>query len=270
MAVGLISSVVDAIARGPEGGVPASITMAGVDPLDPSRIYSSGNISSHLTQSGGGDVDFSERALQWWPETLSDTIDITWDFKNVGGGSHALAQWASNGGRTIAFDVQLSRLMMPVTSRNTIREVGQAKLTDPSDQRPMDNRPYNVDIVEQIRFLRGFCYPTYIETEGIIGALPPPVMILSVPNFGLNESGGDEIFCIMTGCDVTYTLAFRDGTPRRATVSVTLRQIVQDSRGIRFKGFGPGAPSQYRMSTSEGLNRNAGRNINGISPSRVK
>jgi hypothetical protein len=261
MVAGLMTSIVDAIMNGPEGGSYASLTIAGVDPNNPSKIYQPGI-------DPGDDFDFSERALQYWPESIQDTIDIGWSLKDVGGASHALAQWSSNNGRTISFTVQLSRFMMPTDTR-TAKEKYLAFLSKPGSDYPTDNRPYNVDIKEQIKFLRGFCYPTYKSISGVKIALPPPVLILSVPNLGLNESGGDSIFCIMTGCDVTYTLLFRDGNPRRATVALTLRQIVQTSNGILFKGF-KDAPSKYSMSTSEDLNKNAGRHINGIDPSKVR
>lgn len=262
MPLGLIASIVEAIAEGPEGGSVASLTMMGVDPKDPSQPYK------------GVNFDFSERALQYWPETISDTIEIGWSFKEVGGASHALAQWASNGGRTISFDVRLSRYMMPVDTRSLIETI-KAGFETPDSMAPKNNNPYNVDIKEQIRFLRGFCYPTYSETEGIVNALPPPIMILDVPKLGLNEEGGDTIYCLMTGCDVTYNLLFRDGTPRSATVALTLRQIVQTKDGVRFKGFGESAPSKYDMNRKVEsiywkVNPSAGRGINDIDPSGVK
>lgn len=257
MPVGLVFSIIEAIAEGPEGGDVASLTMAGVDPNDPFKIYS------------GANFDFRERALQYWPETISDTIEVGWSFREVGGASHALAQWASNGGRTIAFDVRLTRYMMPTESRSTIESV-KAGFEAPDNQNPKDNRPYNVDIKEQIKFLRGFCYPSYQELEGIVNTLPPPIMILDVPRMGLNEAGGDTIYCLMTGCDVTYNLVFRDGTPRSATVSLTLRQIVQTKDGVKFKGFGENAPSKYSMKSAENLNTNAGRRKNNIDFTGVK
>lgn len=251
MPIGFVTALVDAIMNGPEGGAPASLTMAGIDPT-----------SNDLSIYKGAGFDFSERALQWWPETINDSIETGWSFKNIAGGSHALAQWASNGGRTITFDVQLSRLMAPIDSRS-MREKILAPFTQPDSTSPNDNRGYNVDIKNQIKWLRGFCYPSYFEKEGIISAFPPPVMILNVPNFGLNESGGDTIFCVMTGCDAVTTLAFRDGTPRRATVSLILRQIVQSANGVKFKGFGPNAPSFYNMGPIErgNNNPNAGRQV---------
>lgn len=253
MPAGLIASVIEAIQNGPEGGDVASLTMAGVDPTNPSIIYE------------GTNFDFNERALQYWPETITDTMEIGWSFREVGGASHALAQWASNGGRTISFDVRLSRYMMPVRTRSDIEKI-KAGFEAPDSVNPRDNRPYNVDIAEFIRFLRGFCYPTYAEEEKLVNAYPPPVMILDIPNLGLNESGGDTIFCIMTGCDVTYNLLFRDGTPRSATVALTLRQIVQSGSNVKFKGFGSvESVGSYNMTGgAEGLDPNAGRPLNKI------
>lgn len=260
MPVGLMANIIEAIAKGPEGGPIASLTIAGIDPNDPSSIYK------------GDNFDFSERALQYWPESISDTIEIGWSFKEVGGGSHSLAQWSSNGGRTISFDVRLTRFMMPENTRDGLIENARAGFEAPQNQAPKDNRPHNVDIREQIRFLRGFCYPTYKEYEGVVSALPPPIMILDIPNLGLDESGGDTIYCVMTGCDVTYNLLFRDGTPRNATVSLTLRQVIQGRGGVQFKGFGGvGNIRKYSMDDrSEGLNESAGRPLNKFTPTGVK
>jgi hypothetical protein len=259
MATGLISAMIDAIMRGPEGREYAALTMAGLDPRDPSIIY----------KGDGVGVDFSERALQYWPETINDSIEIGWNFKDVGGGSGALAQWASNGGRTISFNVELSRLMAPVSSRVGRDKVLGGKTTPNDNIVGTDSNPYNIDIVEYIKFLRGFCYPSYSDIKGVIGAYPPPIMALCIPGLGLNESvgnkdggGEDVINCVMTGCDVTYTLLFPNGIPRRATVALTLRQVVQYHNGIKFAGFGKAAQRQYSNSNKEGLDVNAGRKFN--------
>jgi hypothetical protein len=132
------------------------------------------------------------------------------------------------------------------------------------------NNAFNVDIVEYIKFLRAFCYPTYEELGGAISTYPPPIMILCIPGIGLNEAvnddyGEDCIYCVMTGCDVTYTLLFPNGTPRRATVALTLRQVVQTGSGIKFAGFGKVAQRRYdanRQWANERLDVNAGRSIN--------
>jgi hypothetical protein len=258
MPAGLISTVIDAITNGPEGREYASLTMCGVDPRDPTKIFEGYDIG----------VNFQERALQYWPETINDSIETGWNFKNVIGGSSALAQWSSNGGRTISFSVELSRLMAPVSSRTSARDKFRGGMTAPNDA-DKTNNAFNIDIVEYIKFLRAFCYPTYEELGGSIMAYPPPVMLLNIPNIGLNEcvadsDGGDAIYCVMTGCDVTYTLLFPDGTPRRATVALTLRQVVQSRSGIRFSGFGKAAQRSYdNIKQSENLDLSAGRKVGG-------
>lgn len=257
MVIGLVPSLIEAIAQGPEGGPSATLSYAGLDPKDPTKIYVGGS------GGPGSSPDFRERALQYWPETLSDTIDVGWNFKSIGGASHALAQWESNGGRTFSFDVQLSRFTMPTKTKTTFEKI-KSLYQEPDANYPIDNRPYNVNVREQIRHLRAFCYPTYEDVKGVVSSLPPPIMALNIPNMGLDESGGDIVYCVMTGCDVTYTLCFRDGTPRRATVSLTLRQIVQLASGIKFYGFGDAAPAKYRTGDEESLGSNAGRQVNGL------
>ncbi len=237
--MGFASTLTEVIKRGPEGQESggyhySSMSIAGIDPRDPTKILDLNGVET-----------LNERSFQYWPESISDTIDVGWNFKDIPGASHALAQWASNGGRTISFEVPMHRFIRPDDSRST-----QEKLKDPfgasgpSSQTPIDNRPHNVDIVNEIRFLRGFCYPLYEQIGDVYGAFPPPIAILNVPGLRLNESGdgadADSIFAVMTGCDVTYMLSFADGTPRRANVALTFRQVVQRSEGVVYKGWGSG------------------------------
>ena len=258
-----ILEVIQAIMDGPEGSDYASMTIAGLDPLEPTKIYDPDPTAKVPL--------FAERAFQYWPESINDSIEIGWDIKSVGGGSHGLAQWTSNNGRTISFELKLSRMMKPIENRTFLEKV-QAGGVYPDQQSPMDVRGYNVDIRNQIAYLRAYCYPTYLNIEGVVVALPPPIAILNVPSMGLNESGGDAIFVIMTGCDVTYTLLFPDGTPRMANVSLTFKQIVQRAEGILFKGHGSGAPAKYALPDSNvgAKNLNSGRKTSGPAAKDVK
>ena len=237
MPIGLVGAIIEAIMEGPEGGTYATMSMAGIDPKTPPSLL------------------LNERAFQFWPETISDSIDIGWSFKDIPGASHALAQWGSNNGRTITFEVQLHRFMKPRTSLSIIevvRTMASVLLTNPAGTIPKDERPFNVDIAEEIRFLRAFCYPYFDELEGIRITRPPPIAILSIPGIPLDDlTGGSVFYAVMTGCDVTYTLLFPDGTPRRATVSLTFRQIVQrPEEGVFFRGH----PDDYNNKPgSEGL-----------------
>ena len=233
MPIGLATAIVEAFLKGPEGGDYATMSIAGIDPTSPS------------------DFLLKERAFQYWPETISDTIEIGWSFKDIPGASHALAQWGANGGRTISFDVNLHRFMKPRKSLSIIEKVktmATVLLTEPNSTIPKNEKPYNVDIAAEVRFLRGFCYPYFELKDGLTISRPPPVAILSIPGVPLDDKDGSSTcYAVMTGCDVTYTLLFPDGTPRRATVSLTFRQIVQYAgQGVFFRGhpndydFGPG------------------------------
>lgn len=223
MVLGLVGGIVEAIMEGPEGGPHASMSIAGIDPKEPTKLL------------------LPERAFQYWPESISDSIDIGWNFKDIPGASHALAQWGSNNGRTLTFEVQLHRFMKPRSSLSLmekVRTMASVLLTNPDSTIPKDERPFNVDIAEEIRYLRGFCYPYFSELEGIKISLPPPVAILAIPGLPLKEETGESfMYAVMTACDVTYALLFPDGTPRRATVSLTFRQIVQRQNvGVFYKG----------------------------------
>jgi len=225
MALGLAGALVEALMEGPEGMDYAAMSYAAIDPAN-------------------GKLIGSENTFQYWPETFSDTIDIGWSFKDIPGGSHALAQWASNNGRTFTFEVQFHRFMKPLAfpeSRSVFDKIlDPFDLNKPNSELIKDNRPYNVDIAREIRLLRKFCYPKYTkDNQGaaeVMMASPPPVMVLVAPNMALNENGEDYVYCVVTGCDVTYTLLFPNGVPRRATVALTLRQIVQRKYGVFFVG----------------------------------
>ena len=211
MALGLPGAIVEAMMYGPEGAGEgyAAMSIAGINP-----------------KNSAGPLLLDERTFQYWPESITDTIDIGWNFKDVAGASHALAQWGSNQGRTITFELQMHRFMKPVADRTAFDVIlDPFGFNKPDSELPKNNRLYNVDIQSEVRYLRAFCYPT--EDTAKTTMFPPPIGILAVPGVGLNESGGDAIFVVMTGCDVTYNLLFPNGVPRRATVALTFRQVVQ-------------------------------------------
>ena len=233
MAAGLIGAIVEAFMSGPEGGDYAAVSIAGVDPVEPSKLM------------------LDERTFQYWPESISDAIEIGWNFKEIPGASHALAQWASNGGRTISFEVTLHRFMMPVSDRGALDIIYDPfKLNRPDTDMPINNRPHNVDVRAEIAYLRAYCYPSYKESEGFLNSHPPPISILCVPGSGLNENGLDWIYAVMTGCDVTRALAFPNGVLRRATVALTFKQVIQiPNRGIMWVGHG--IQDSYKYSSDE-------------------
>ncbi|MFA4971265.1 MAG: hypothetical protein WC683_01545 [bacterium] len=239
MAGGFIGQLVEAIMNGPEGMESASMSIVGIDPTDPA----------------GSAVLLPERAFQFWPESIQDSIEVGWNFKEIPGASHALAQWNSNGGRTISFEVRLHRFMKPVEDRTVFEKIlDPFGLTAPGNEYLKDMRPHNVDVDAEIRYLRAYCYPSYgyDVADGSTVSYPPPVACLCVPGVGLNETGGDVIYAVMTGCDVTYNLLFPNGVPRNATVALTFRQIVQTKdRGVLYRGLSIGSPSMYALRTPD-------------------
>lgn len=178
-----------------------------------------------LDPRDGTTIVLPERTLQWWPESLSDTIALGWTEKLIPGGSHSLQQWGGNGGRTISFEIPLTRNMRLKETLTAAQGAGPgSSLLDPDNTR---NRPFNTNIPAAIAYLRAFCYPEYDDS----GAIAPPICLLNVPGHKLNENGSDTIWCVMTGCDVTYKHSFDEGEPRLASVALTFMQIVQKPKG---------------------------------------
>jgi len=183
-----------------------------------------------------GEVVIPQQAFQWWPETIQDTLGVGWNFKSIPGASHGLAQWGSNSGRTFSMETKLTRSMRYLEDFQEAGPFGdvplQAKFINPDLPR---NVAFNVDIRKMVRYLRAYCYPDYDSNNNGI-ALPPVTCLLNVPGLQLNEDGGDTVWAVMTGCDVTYMKSFNDGKPRLASVSLSFSQIVQTATdGVRYK-----------------------------------
>jgi hypothetical protein len=216
MALGVLGGLASIIMDGPTGEKPAWMSLCGIDAF--------------------GDATkptIPQRAFQYWPESISDTIEVGWAFSDIPGASHALAAWGSNNGRTIAFEVTMARLMKPKEERTALEQ-----MMDPFGMTKAEDDPeWNADVAGGIRYLRAFCYPLYMKGERHVEAYPPPVAILHAPGLNWNEKGGDAIFAVMTGCDVTYVSCFPSGTPRLATLSLTFRQVVQQPlKGVTYVG----------------------------------
>lgn len=181
-----------------------------------------------------GEQVIGQQAFQWWPETIQDTMGIGWSFKQIPGASHALAQWGSNNGRTFTMEIKLSRSMRYLEDFQAAGPFGDMPLTaglvNPDGPR---NLAFNVDIRKMVRYLRAYTYPDYDAKAGGI-ALPPVTCVLNVPGLQLSETGNDTIWCKMTGCDVTYMKAFKDGKPRLASVSLGFQQVVQKNDGVHY------------------------------------
>jgi hypothetical protein len=215
--LGLPGRIVDAIMKGPEGRKSASLSIAGVNPVD-------------------GKLCIEERAFQFWPESISEEPEIGWSFKEIPGATHSLAQWTQNGGRTFSFEVTFSRFMLPVDQLSAAEKFLSMGMNTPGATMPRDNRAMNISVREQVQYLRQYYLPDYVVGGELTLANPPPIAVLCAPNIGWAEDGTDVIWTVMTQCSVNHQLNFPSGEPRLATVSLAFRQVIQwPTSGIVLK-----------------------------------
>lgn len=215
--LGLPGRIVEAIINGPEGRKSADFSIAGISPVD-------------------GKICIPERAFQFWPETVSEEPEIGWQFKEIPGASHALAQWTQNGGRTFSFEVVFSRFMLPLDQLSSVEKLLSMGLNTPDATMPRDNQPSNVSVKEQIQYLRQYYLPDHVASGDVTVAVPPPIAMICAPMQGWNEDGNDVIWAVMTQCSVNHMLAFPSGEPRLATVSLAFKQVIQwPGQGVVMK-----------------------------------
>ncbi len=172
-----------------------------------------------------------ERAFQFWPESIDDSLASGWVSKPIPGASHSLMQWGSNEGRTITFELPLRRYMDYEQDGILILKA------DPTSD---SNRPFNSNVDFAIKYFRAFMYP--IKTKNAAAMQAPPIAILNFPGMSLNEDGGDHLFTVMTQCDVAYEKGMsRRGFTKSAKLSLAFKQVVQGSQGaFNFKSIGSG------------------------------
>jgi len=225
MAFGLIGAITEAIMYGPEGMEYKSMALQPIDPISP------------------GDALGQSLKLQYWPETITESHEIGWNFKDIPGASHGLAQWASNGGRTFAFEAHFSRFIKPVedVDANVFeRALDPFGANTPESEYLKNNKPANVDVAACLRYLRMCKTPWWKEIGGQSVMMSPPVVILHIPGSQINDfDASDTIFTVMTGLDITYQLAFPNGVLRKASVSLTFKEVVQSpaTGGVAWMDF---------------------------------
>jgi hypothetical protein len=215
--------------------------------------------------SGAFVPGLGERAFQFWPATVDDTLASGWVSKPIPGASHSLMQWGSNEGRTITFELPLRRYM------DYEQDGVLALKADPTNAW---NRPFNSNIDFAIKYFRAFMYP--IKTENAAAMQAPPIAILNFPGMSLNEDGGDHLFTVMTQCDVTYEKGMsRRGFTKSAKLSLAFKQVIQGAEGtFNFKSIGSGGnyydltKVQKAGATLEGVHQISGAAV--AAPGHIK
>lgn len=172
-------------------------------------------------------------ALQYWPESLSDSRSSEWSPRNIPGGSHPIYQWTHGGERTLSFTAVFARDHEPSDENTTnlggfLKSVASAVGLGPEKSDPARDPP----IEAAIKWLRYFTYPLY--REGSIRVSEPPKVMLVFENSGLSHNGDEGILTVMTGCEVTYVAWFPNGRPRIVEVALTFAEVVQQGDSVKF------------------------------------
>lgn len=169
--------------------------------------------------------------LQYWPDSLSDSINVTYESKSIPGSTAAMQQWISTGPRTLNFKAKLACEIdlkaMPVSPQFLSLRRGDKSV---------------LDINAVVLWLRRFLYPKYDKRRNEAGSSPPHNLWVCFPNTVLNYRPAGEagiptqlqvppmsaFLCRMTKCDVEYKAWFPSGQPRAAEVDLSFVEIVEN------------------------------------------
>ena len=217
----LAQAIIGAIDLAPGENVPWAVD----NPDPPSQITLAGGSISDPT------VQKSYLALQYWPETLTDSRQSEWNPRSIPGGSHPIYQWTQGGERRISFTA-----VFTTDTKPTDEAAGSSDIYSDANGNPLSGikkGTRDMDIRAAISWLRYFTYPFYAPGEDL-RVFEPPKMILVMPNSGIAHNGASYIVGVLTGCDVTYEAWFPSGVPRIAEVQLELAETVQYGGVVRF------------------------------------
>lgn len=168
-------------------------------------------------------------ALQYWPESLTDSRGAEWNPRSIPGGSHPIYQWTHGAERRISFQAVFTTDTAP-PDETSGRDDPYA---DVSLLTAIQKGTRDMDIRSAVNWLRYFTYPSYGDGADL-RAYEPPKAILVLPNTRLGHDGSDYVVCVMTQCDVTYEAWFPNGVPRILEVSLEFAEVVQFGNRVRF------------------------------------
>lgn len=187
------------------------------------------------------------RSFQYYPKTISDQKATNYQTKVIPGLSHPLYQWTSGGPRTISFQAIFTRdrtysdsEKASITKNKTFTADAQPSL---SLGKELKDEARSVDIPSAIAYFRSYLDPEYSLGNQQLTTpprpYPPRKLILGLPglriNWGVPELNQDEVYCIMTQCDVNYDGFFADGSPRFARVDFAFAEIIQIAGSIKVQ-----------------------------------
>lgn len=170
--------------------------------------------------SSNGTVLLDETVFQYWPESISDSIEIGWEFSALPATSHGLAHWTQNGGRTISFEVTFARDMQYDPKPHAFLQANPD--TDGVKQ-------YNGNPDYMIKYLRAFAYPEK-KPDGTV--LSPPIAFVNLSGSKIGAYGDDVFAGVMTSCEVAYKRISTDqsgeGFTRLATINLSFKEVIQN------------------------------------------
>lgn len=235
------------------------LAKAAIQPVD---------VSPNESFDGGDGVPWAQNeresaiALQYWPETLSDSRGSEWNPRPIAGGSHPIYQWSSGGERRLSFTAMFTTDTKPqdgnlgsgtlesqanavdrgrVLTSASIANYGTAEIQDAYPETTMGARlglgleigVRDIDLRAVVSWLRWYTYPDY-STEDQFRAYEPAKVLLVMPNTGLGFDGSDHVLTVMTQCDVTYEEWFPNGFPRTVEISLEFAEVVQSGNRVQF------------------------------------
>ncbi len=172
-------------------------------------------------------------ALQYWPESLTDSRSSEWNPRNVPGGSHPIYQWTRGGERRLSFTTVFARDHEPEEHAagglaGAVKAVASAVGLGPQEGDPAREPP----IEAAVSWLRYFTYPLY--KSGEIRVHEPPKVLLVFDGSSLSHDGRSGVLTVMTGCEVTYEVWFPNGSPRIIEVALEFAEVVQEGNSVKF------------------------------------
>lgn len=212
------------------------------------------------------------RKFQYFPDSLSDTKAVTYEPKEVPGGSLPLYQYSSSGERTISFTAYFTTDIDHLSGQQTIDwaatlgdSAGDQSLPPGTEQQSptasgaveavytrlaasgaLDRNPF---IPGMLIWLRRFLFPRYGEHAevGVPLTKPPHKLLLHIPGSeielyggagGFSQRGGG-VLCVMTQCDITIEALFPSGNVRIANVALAFAEVPQRGGVVKFPSAGP-------------------------------